>query len=73
MKKTDWNIEKLFECYQRMAIDYHRSDVISLARSILNDDSFLLFVEKCIEFENMNITLLEASLGLSGVQNKDNL
>lgn len=73
MKKSNYNVVKLFECYQRLAIDYHRNDVISLARSVLSNDNFSLFLSMCIEFENQNIALLEASLGLSGVQNEDNL
>jgi hypothetical protein len=50
-----------------------KKEVNELARNVLDQRNWLVFIDKCISFENIELKVIENQLGLSGVQNEDNL
>jgi hypothetical protein len=73
MKAIDCRMEKLVECYQKSTEDSERADVMKLAKEVLNHRCYSMFLDICIHYEYQNVALCEVTLGLSGVQNEDNL
>lgn len=73
MKKVNNTIQSLANSYVN-AIGYvEKSKVNNLAKDVLNQNDWLKYIDKCILYERVELELLETELGLSGVQNEDNL
>jgi hypothetical protein len=73
MKAQSKNLTNLLNSYVN-AIGYEaKSQVNNLAKEVLSQSDFMVYIDKCIFYNSVDFELLEAELGLSGVQNKDNL
>lgn len=73
MKAIAGDVMRLVNCYHYSCSMDGRASVVKLAKQVLSSRSFSIFLDECISIEVVDVMLCEYQLGLSGVQNEDNL
>lgn len=73
MKAQSKNLTNLINSYVHAFGFEEECKVNNLAKEVLSQSEYMKYIDQCLFYNSVDLELLEASLGLSGVQNEDNL